>query len=165
MTEPRKYRVAASIVVCDPDDRILLVREADPRVHGKVNLPGGHLEDGESVVECAVRELHEETGLDVIPSGLLGAYMQGDGINFVFHGHSDITTTKPAQDILLCEWLTPEEVLAIPDSEILRPRKLRTIVADLLSGCAHSNELIRNVEEEGEKAKGEQNVADGHQPE
>ena len=163
MTEPRKYRVASSIVVCDPDGRILLIREADPRVHGKVNLPGGHLEDGESAVECAVRELREETGLTVIPSGLLGAYRQGDGISFVFHGHSNITTAKPEQDILLCKWLTPEEVLALPDSDILRPRKLRTIVANMLSGRTYSKELIRDLEqEEWEKIKGEQGaVADG----
>ena len=157
MTEPRKYRVAASIVARDPDGRILLIREADPRVHGKVNLPGGHLEDGESVVDCVTRELREETGLTVIPSGLLGIYLQGDGIDFVFHGHSDVTTTKPGQDILLCEWLTPEEIAGLPDSDILRPRKLRAIVADMLLGHTYSNELIRNVEqEEWEKAKGEQ---------
>ena len=162
MTELRKYRVAASMVICDPDGRILLIREADPRVHGKVNFPGGHLEDGESAVECAVRELRDEPGLTVIPSGLLGAYLQGDGINFVFHGHSNVTTTRPGQDILLCKWLTPEEVLALPDSDILRPRKLRIIVADLLSGRTYSNELIRNLEqEEWEKIKGEQGAAAG----
>lgn len=46
------------------DDKILLVR------HKKGNqkywvLPGGRLEYGETFEECAVRELKEETGLDV----------------------------------------------------------------------------------------------------
>ncbi len=97
MTEPRKYRVTASIVVRDPDGRVLLLCEADPRVYGKVNLPGGHLSYGESVVECAIREFREETGFIVNSSGLLGVYLQGDGINFVFHGNSSVTATKPGQ--------------------------------------------------------------------
>lgn len=159
MKEPRKYRIAASVVVRDQDGKILLIREGDPRVHGKINLPGGHLEDGESIVDCAARELAEEAGLTVIPSGLLGAYVQGEGINFVFHAHSEVTTTKPGQDILLCQWLTTKEILALPDSDILRPKKLRKIIADILSGCTYSNELICNLElEEWEKLKGEQDA-------
>ncbi len=47
-----------------PDKKILLVR------HRKGNrqywvLPGGRLEYGETFAECAVREIKEETGLDV----------------------------------------------------------------------------------------------------
>jgi ADP-ribose pyrophosphatase YjhB (NUDIX family) len=51
-------------VVLNKDNKILLVR------HKKGNqrywvLPGGRLEYGETFEECAVRELKEETGLDV----------------------------------------------------------------------------------------------------
>lgn len=53
-----------SVVVLSRDEKILLVR------HKKGNqkywvLPGGRLEYGETFEECAVRELKEETGLDV----------------------------------------------------------------------------------------------------
>lgn len=53
-----------SVIVLTDDQRILLVR------HRKGNrlywvLPGGRLEYGETFHECAVRELKEETGLDV----------------------------------------------------------------------------------------------------
>src|SRR5262249_48974838 len=53
-----------SVVVLSDDEKILLVR------HRKGNrqywvLPGGRLEYGESFNECAVREIKEETGLDV----------------------------------------------------------------------------------------------------
>lgn len=51
-------------MVVGKDNKILLVR------HKKGNqrywvLPGGRLEYGETFEECAVRELKEETGLDV----------------------------------------------------------------------------------------------------
>lgn len=53
-----------SVVVIQNENEILLVR------HRKGNrqywvLPGGRLEYGETFYECAVRELKEETGLDV----------------------------------------------------------------------------------------------------
>ncbi|HEY9774180.1 MAG TPA: NUDIX hydrolase [Planktothrix sp.] len=52
-----------SVVVID-DDKILLVRHRKGTRRYWV-LPGGRLEYGETFHECAVRELKEETGLDV----------------------------------------------------------------------------------------------------
>lgn len=52
-----------SVVVID-DNRILLVRHRKGTRQYWV-LPGGRLEYGEAFSECAVRELREETGLDV----------------------------------------------------------------------------------------------------
>ncbi len=54
-----------SVIVISDDNRILLVR------HRKGNrqywvLPGGRLEYGETFKECAVREMKEETGFDVM---------------------------------------------------------------------------------------------------
>jgi 8-oxo-dGTP pyrophosphatase MutT (NUDIX family) len=133
------------MVVRDQGGKILSVREADPRVHGKLNFPGGHVEGPESVCECAMRELREETGIDLVPIGVLGVYVQGDGIYFVFHVRAAFTETTPGQDILSCEWLTPEQVLSIPDSEILRPSRLRSVVADLVAGIDYPIELVRDL--------------------
>ena len=46
------------------DDKILLVRHRKGARQGWV-LPGGRLEYGENFTECAVREVKEETGLEV----------------------------------------------------------------------------------------------------
>ena len=39
---------------------------------GRFNLPGGFLDPGETMEEAVVREVQEETGLEVLPIGLLG---------------------------------------------------------------------------------------------
>ncbi len=44
-------------------DQVLILLER--MVQGHVSLPKGHIEEGETPVECAIREIKEETNLDV----------------------------------------------------------------------------------------------------
>jgi ADP-ribose pyrophosphatase YjhB (NUDIX family) len=57
--------------VTDDDGRILLHRRRDNEMWA---LPGGVMELGESLGDCAVREVLEETGLKVEPVGIVGIY-------------------------------------------------------------------------------------------
>ncbi|OKI12112.1 NUDIX domain-containing protein [Streptomyces sp. CB03911] len=68
---PNRLVVAASAVVTDVDGRILLQRRTD---NGFYALPGGTMDLGESLPATAVREVREETGLDVEITGLVGTY-------------------------------------------------------------------------------------------
>lgn len=52
---------AARVVARDGAGRLLLIRRAD---NGVWSVPAGAMELGESVTDCAVRELREETGLE-----------------------------------------------------------------------------------------------------
>jgi ADP-ribose pyrophosphatase YjhB (NUDIX family) len=63
-------RPGVAAVIFD-GERVLLQRRDD---NGKWGLPGGSVEPGESVRTAVVREVHEETGLDVEPVRLIGVY-------------------------------------------------------------------------------------------
>lgn len=56
------------------NDRVVLVKRAQPPIQGQWSIPGGVLEVGEMVREAAVREAREETGLIVEPGELLGVF-------------------------------------------------------------------------------------------
>jgi ADP-ribose pyrophosphatase YjhB (NUDIX family) len=62
---------AASAVVVDQDGRILLHRRDDNELW---SIPGGGMEVGERIVDTVVREVREETGLEVEPGRIIGIY-------------------------------------------------------------------------------------------
>ncbi|MET9553420.1 NUDIX domain-containing protein [Streptomyces sp. NPDC006645] len=68
---PNSMVVAASAVVTDERGRILLQRRRDNDLWA---LPGGGMDLGDSLPGAAVREVKEETGLDVEITGLVGTY-------------------------------------------------------------------------------------------
>lgn len=69
--KPNSLVVAASAVVTDEQGRILLQRRRDNDLWA---LPGGGMEMEDSLPGAAVREVKEETGLDVEITGLVGTY-------------------------------------------------------------------------------------------
>ena len=59
-------RVSGVTIVAWKDDRLLLLKEFRMSINRTIyNLCAGMLEEGESVEDCARRELYEETGLRV----------------------------------------------------------------------------------------------------
>jgi 8-oxo-dGTP pyrophosphatase MutT (NUDIX family) len=66
-------RDVVRVVVLDSEDRVLLFHARDitlPELGTWWELPGGGIEDGETYVETAIRELREETGIVVVPDQL-----------------------------------------------------------------------------------------------
>lgn len=59
--------------IIEQNGKFLLVEEETDRGH-RFNQPAGHLEDGETIVQAAIREVMEETAYEFIPENLLGIY-------------------------------------------------------------------------------------------
>lgn len=70
MTEIRPP-VPAVGIVCLRGEEVLLVRRAHPPRQGEWSLPGGRIEPGETAAAAALRELHEETGVNAELVGLI----------------------------------------------------------------------------------------------
>lgn len=68
---PNSVVPSASAIVTDEHGRILLVKRRDNTLWA---LPGGGHDIGESIEQTAVREVKEETGLDVEVTRLVGIY-------------------------------------------------------------------------------------------
>lgn len=62
MTNKHQYRKNVGIVVFNQDKKILLCERADTE-RGQWQFPQGGIDAGETVLEAAVRELFEETGI------------------------------------------------------------------------------------------------------
>ncbi|SNR74423.1 NUDIX hydrolase [Blastococcus mobilis] len=68
-------------VVQDPSGRLLLIRRGHAPHAGLWSLPGGRVEEGETLEQAVRREVLEETGLRVRPGAVVGRVrIPGDGV-------------------------------------------------------------------------------------
>jgi len=69
-------RLVTTALPITADDQLVLIRRAIPPGVGTWAQPGGFLEADETVIEGAVREIHEETRLEIVPTAIVGIYPQ-----------------------------------------------------------------------------------------
>ncbi|MBH0777267.1 NUDIX hydrolase [Nocardia bovistercoris] len=112
-------KVAVSALVQDDDGRILLIRRTD---NGKHSIPGGGLEAGETVTQAVVREVHEETGVDVAVTGLIGVFSDPDHViayddgevrqefSICFHAQPVGGSPRPSDESTEVEWVAPDRL-------------------------------------------------------
>src|SRR3954451_11920279 len=70
-SQPPKHSVSVAAAIRDDAGRFLVISRAD---NGRWEPPGGVLELDESITDGLIREVHEETGLQVQPVALTGVY-------------------------------------------------------------------------------------------
>lgn len=87
VVEGMRVRAGVGVVIRGQGDTILLEKRRDC---GWWGLPGGRVEPGESLVEAAVREVREETGLAVEVTHLIGVYSNPDGRIVTYPDNGDV---------------------------------------------------------------------------
>ncbi len=114
-------RSAAGVVVVK-DDTVLLLRRAEPPQVGRVDIPGGFIEAGESIEGAARRELREETGISLGRVTSLGFYwdhytLGGFGrfptMNFYFIGRWRRGVPVGGDDAASAEWVPFTQLAAL----------------------------------------------------
>ncbi|WP_280434433.1 NUDIX hydrolase [Nocardia carnea] len=116
---PNTVKVAVSALVQDREGRILMIRRSD---NGKYSVPGGGLEAGETVAQAVVREVREETGIEVDVIELVGVFSNPEHVIAYDDGEvrqefsicfraqpigGDLRTSEESTEV---EWVQPAEL-------------------------------------------------------
>lgn len=123
--------VAAGGIVEDKQGHILLVKTQ----HGGWVFPGGQVEVGENIMDAVVREVKEESGIDVEVSTLIGIY-SNTAIHKGYDGITDVPTKvmmdfacnpiggelRTSEETSDCRWVQKEQVLDYVTAPAYRTR-------------------------------------------
>lgn len=98
---PLRRRRTVRVLLVDDSDRLLLFRFTDPGLDGAHwwITPGGGIDPGETELEAAVRELEEESGLQVGAEQLVGPVL----VRRVWHGYTDVVIDQ--EDVFYACWV------------------------------------------------------------
>lgn len=86
-------------IVIIKDDKVCLVKRKIEPYRGRIALPGGFVDYGETVEGAAIRESKEETGLDVKLIDILGVFSEPNR-NPSKHTISTVFVAEPSSFIL-----------------------------------------------------------------
>jgi 8-oxo-dGTP pyrophosphatase MutT (NUDIX family) len=144
-----KPRVTVAIIA-ESDGKYLMVEEL---VNGekRLNQPAGHLEDGESLIDAAVRECLEETAWQFRPEALVGIYRwrhpasEDTYLRATFCGqcvqHHVDRALDP--DITAAHWMTADAIRE-RETQLRSPLVLRSL-EDYLGGKRYPVDMLIDV--------------------
>ncbi|MFB3897303.1 MAG: NUDIX hydrolase [bacterium] len=108
------YTHAGGIVIRRENNRILYLIVTAKKRHDQWVLPKGHINPGESPEVAAIREVHEETGIEATVISLVGQINfveKNERINTVFFLMEYLRETTSTEN-RICRWYPYEQALA-----------------------------------------------------
>jgi 8-oxo-dGTP pyrophosphatase MutT (NUDIX family) len=113
-----------------------------------LNQPAGHLEDGESLQQAAIRETREEAGWEVELEAFLGVYQYTSSANgvcyvrhcFIAQAVREVINFSLEPAILGIHWMAYPQILE-RRTQLRSPAVLR-VIDDYLAGKRYPLELI-----------------------
>jgi 8-oxo-dGTP pyrophosphatase MutT (NUDIX family) len=114
------------------------------RYTGKWSFPKGHSNDGERPIDCTMREVGEETGIDKLPEP--SEYLQvGYGNYFIFYLSEQVPLIpRDTHEIMDTKWVTLDEMENMPlnaDASLYRKK----LLSGLLSQLPKRGELMSGI--------------------
>ena len=143
------FPVSAGSIITDEDGRILLVKEGKEHIRGRWDFPGGSLEPGENIRECALREAREEVNLDINLESLIGVYTEvsmrtGDTVVvFMFHAKTKSREVQipESDEIIDAEFFSMEEAM----NKELRKDNRYVVLEDFKEGQSLPLDAVKDV--------------------
>jgi 8-oxo-dGTP pyrophosphatase MutT (NUDIX family) len=160
----RVERNVIRMVVLDAGSHVLLLQTRDlgnPAFGTSWELPGGGMESGETYIDAAVRELHEETGISVEPT-CVGKPTWRRDVEYTYRGerrlqHELVTIVRldetapdvedservdfEIEDHFGHQWWAVEEIVC--SDQRFYPRHLPTLLRSFLAGDEIAEPLER----------------------
>ena len=117
MPGPRVDCVGA--IITDASGQLLLIKRGHEPEAGRWSLPGGRVEPGESDQQALVREIREETGLEVTPGRLAGTVERPwpGGRVLVIRDYLAVVTgggLAAGDDAADARWVSPHDFGGLP---------------------------------------------------
>lgn len=134
--EANSIRPAAAVAIINDRKELLMLHRKDNK---KWTMPGGTMEFGESMADCALREVKEESGLNVVIKDIIGTYTDpnirvsySDGevrqeFTIVYYGEVQGYNVSLDEESSNYVWVSFDEVLKLPLADSQRRRLVDVI--------------------------------------
>ena len=139
-----KSELTNMIMIQNPETKEVLVQRRVKYWCG-ITFPGGHVENGESFYDSAVREVKEETNLNVTIKDVIGTYTDpnirvaySDGevrqeFTIVYYGEADDYDVVLDEESSSYQWVDLERIAILPLADSQK-RRIEDVIAYISYG-------------------------------